>query len=95
MTQFGGNTECRHKSAKRSHCQRNQHNRRMKHNQTRNRQQCRKGGSVDPSINPNFCHGEISQCQDAYASCGGGLDDSDYYQKYKYYKRLYKNLINN
>lgn len=58
-----------------------------------------RGGNLDPSLNPNYCHNEISQCQDAYSSCGGGNlynnKERELKKKYKYFKNKYKSLKNN
>ena len=54
-----------------------------------------RGGNLDPSLNPNYCHNEISQCQDAYSSCGGGHlynKEREIKKKYKYFKNKYKSL---
>ncbi len=38
----------------------------------------KKGGKADPSLNPGYCDGHISQCQDFYDTCqnGGKIDAS-------------------
>lgn len=43
-----------------------------------NRKVDRKGGKVDPSLNPSYCDGHISQCQDFFSTCqnGGQIDAS-------------------
>ena len=55
------------------------------------------GGQGEPSLNPNFCDGHITQCQDSYNSTcqvqsGGSLSDHELYLQYKYYKKMYKQL---
>lgn len=40
-----------------------------------------RGGNLDPSLNPNYCDGHVSQCQDFYGTCQGGSDDEPYSKK--------------
>ena len=48
------------------------------------------GEGADPSMNPRFCDGHITQCRDMMDTCQNG--GTDYYKYYKQYKQLYKQL---
>ena len=48
-------------------------------------------GGMEPTVNPDWCDGNHSQCMDIFQTCQKG-GSTKWYNKYKKYKYKYNNI---